>query len=78
MFLDSFSIAAPTDAEFLDAHTNEVVKAKTTIIDSVKNLFVGHMADKTTNKEMSRALIAFAKQALGHPHVPRQIMWRAT
>jgi hypothetical protein len=78
MFLDSFWIAAPTDAELLDAHNKRSTNTKTTILDSVKNLFVAHRADKTTNKEMSRALISFAKQALGHTDVPRQIMWRAT
>ena len=78
MFLDSFLIATPIDVELLDAHNKEAAKAKTTILDFVKNLFVAHRADKTTNKEMPRALIGFAKQALSHPHVPRQIMWRAT
>jgi hypothetical protein len=59
----------------LDIHKKEAAKANTTILDSVKNLFVAHRADKTTNKEMSRPLIGFSKQAMGHPHVLRKIMW---
>ena len=50
-------ITAPTDAEFLDAHNKEVAKAKTTILDSMKDPFIAHKSNKTTNKEMSRALI---------------------
>jgi hypothetical protein len=67
MFLDSFSIVAPIDAELLDAHNKEAANAKTTILDSVKNLFVPHRADKTTNKEMSRDLIIFQNKPWAIP-----------
>jgi hypothetical protein len=59
----------------LDAHNKEAAKAKTVILDSVKDPFVAHRADKTTNKVMARAWIGFfsrfwivspSKQALGH------------
>jgi hypothetical protein len=61
----------------LDAHNKEADKAKTVILDSVKDPFVAHRADKTANKVMPRASIGFfsrfwivslEKQALGHSH----------
>jgi hypothetical protein len=63
--------------ELLDAHNKEVAKEKTVILDSVKDPFVAHRADKTANKVMPRAWICFfsrfwtvslAKQPLGHSH----------
>jgi hypothetical protein len=61
----------------LDAHNKEAAKEKTVILDSLKDLFVAHRADKTANKVMPRAWIRFfsrfwivslPKQALGHSH----------
>jgi hypothetical protein len=61
----------------LDAHNKEAAKEKTVILDSVKDPFVVHRADKTANKVMPRAWIGFfshfwivslPKQALGHSH----------
>jgi hypothetical protein len=59
----------------LDAHNKEAAKEKTVILDSVKDAFVAHRADKTANKVMPRAWIGFfsrfwivslPKQALDH------------
>jgi hypothetical protein len=63
--------------ELLDAHNKEAAKEKVAILDSVKDPFIAHRADKTPNKEMSQAWIGFfscfwivslAKQALDHSH----------
>jgi len=50
-------IAAPTNPMLLPSHNKEEAKAKRAILDSMKDHFIAHIANKTTNKEMFEALI---------------------